>query len=290
MLMGKFLKHIIGLILMLSSMAILLDRVYDYIYFSTSARDKVQLALKQEQGHVDYIFIGNSRVENYIDCSLIKDLTGKTCENYALSGGSYKDAFVLLNLLKKNGLTYGNLFIQLDTSLKNEEMSKSFKASLIPFVESYKVEIENVDFSLTWSQRNLPFYRYAQYDYLYGVRALAEQIFKDQDDEVVLGYLPKYYTGTAYSGSLSSLTLQNRFVELLRKQALQDHAKVYFFTSPYCSEMKNLDVFNELDSLYPEYVNYASFYQNPQYFANCTHMSHEGAQVFTKQIIKDFNL
>ena len=288
--MGKFFKHIMVLVLMLSSMAILLDQVYDYIFFNTSARDKVQLAIKQKQGFVDYIFIGNSRVENYIDCSLIENLTGKTCENYALSGGSYQDAFVLLHLLKKNGLTYGNLFIQLDTSLKNEEMTTAFKASLIPFIESYDVNIENVNLSLTWSQRNVPFYRYAQYDYLYGARACAAQLYKDQDDEVELGYLPKYNTGTAKSKPLSNLTLQNRFVELLRKQALQDQAQVYFYTSPYCSEMKNRDIFNELNSLYPGYINYASYYQNPQYFANCTHMNHEGAQVFTKQIIEDFNL
>jgi hypothetical protein len=288
--MINFCKHILLILLVIFLSAYALEDIYDYTFINTSARDKTQLALKQNQGHVNYLFLGNSRVENYIDCTVIKEVTGKSCKNFALSGGSYKDAFVLLYLLKKQGLTFDHLFLQLDTALNSETMSESFKSSLVPFIEVYQINMEEVDLDLTWSQRNLPFYKYAQYDYLYGVRSCAAQLYKNTDKEIQMGYVPRYKEGTAFAKNISSIQFKNRFVDLLQKQAIKDKAEVHFFTSPYCVEMRNTVIFDQLFNYYPDYINYSSFYSQPEYFVNCTHMNDSGAQVFTRQLVTDFNL
>ncbi|PPK95091.1 hypothetical protein LY01_01844 [Nonlabens xylanidelens] len=288
--MKGFFKHISILILMLSIGVVILNNLYDNVFLNTSPRGKLQLAIKQEQEHIDYLFLGNSRVENYIDCSIIEAASGKICKNYAMSGSSYQDAYVLLKLLKRSGLTYDNLFIQLDPSLKNEAMTESFRASLVPFVNSYEIQIDHVALNLSPAEDHLPFYKYAKYDYLYGVRACFAQLYKNTSEYVELGYVPQYHTGNSNFGMLEDFALKNRFTELIKEEAVNDKAKIHFFTSPYCPDMDNTVVFNKLTSFYPGYINYSSFYKESHYFANCTHMNDKGAQVFTKQIIKDFNL
>lgn len=288
--MKRFLIHISVILVLLIALSYVLDKSYNFIFINTSARDKTQLALKQDQGYVDFVFLGSSRVENYIDCNLIEVITGKTCVNYAISGGSHQDAFVLFKLLKKRGLTYSHLFLQLDPNIKNMEMTTAFKASMIPLMEHYEIQFDNVDLSLTWEERHLPFYKYAEYDYLYGIRACFAQLYKNKNDDVELGYLPKYYIGNANAGAIQTINTYNKYIELLKEEVVDDNAQVHFFTSPYCPDMTNTSIFNQLSSFYPGYINYASTYNNPAYFANCNHMNHNGAQVFTKQIIKDFNL
>lgn len=288
--MGGFLKHVLFIITLILVGALVLHCTYDFIFTNTSARDKTQLALKQKQPYVDYVFLGSSRVENYIDCETIEAITGKSCRNYALSGGSYQDAYVLLKLLKKQGLTYGHLFIQLDTGMKNEQMTTAFKASLIPLIDHYEIKIENVDLSLSWSERYVPFYKYAEYDYLYGIRACFAQLYKNQEDNVKLGYHSKNYVGNTNASTISDLVFSNKFIELTQEEAKKDNAKIHFYTSPYCVDMKNTELFNQFKLYYPGYINYANFYLEPAYFANCTHMNHQGAQIFTRQIVKDFNL
>lgn len=288
--MKKLVKHIFFIFLIICIGAFCLDNIYDQIFMKTSPRDKVQLAIKQNQDHVNYLFLGNSRVENFIDCELIEEMTGKSCSNYAFSGGSYEDAFVLLKLLKKRHLTYDHIFLQLDASIKGGKMTQSFKASLVPFVKYYDINLENVDLNLTWEEKYIPFYRYAEYDYLYGFRSCVAQLYKNQDEDIELGYKPKFETGKAYSSTINNLPLKNKFVEFIKQEVKKDKAQIHFFTSPYCAEMENTEAFNQYNFIYSDYVNYSSFYSDPAYFANCTHMNHTGAQIFTVQIINDFNL
>ncbi|WP_194852186.1 hypothetical protein [Nonlabens antarcticus] len=288
--MKKFIIHILIVGVVLVTIASVLDYSYDYIFLNTSSRDKVQLALKQKHDYVDYLFLGSSRVENHVDCDLIQSLTGKSCVNYGISGGSYEDSLVLLHLLKQKGLTYGHLFIQLDNSIEDGGMTKNFKASLIPFIAPYELKIEGINISLSWSQKNIPFYRYAQYDYLYGIRSCAAQILKNQDEIKQFGYKPQYGIGSHFSGLIKKTPIKNKYIEFIKKEAIRDNAQIHFFTSPYCPSMKNTGTYNRFKSYYPGYINYASYYSNPTYFANCSHMNNNGAQVFTKQIVKDFNL
>lgn len=287
--MSSFFKHILWLLFIIGTIVIIADYVYDFIFLNTSPRDKVQLAIKQKQGHVDYLFLGNSRVENYVDCSVIEEMTGKTCENYGMSGSSYQDSYVLLKLLKENGLTYSHLFIQLDATVKNETMTKSFKASLVPFIDS-NIQAKDVDLKLSWYEKNIPFYKYAKYDYLYGIRACIAQLYKNQNEDVDLGFIAQYGVGDHYANEIRLSTLKNKYIEYLKEEAILDQARIHFYTSPYCAKMKNTIVYDQFKEDYKDYINYASFYKNEDYFANCTHMNFKGAQIFTKQLIKDFNL
>lgn len=287
--MSRFSKYILWMLLILGIIVLAADQIYDYIFLNTSPRDKVQLAIKQKQGHVDYLFLGNSRVENYIDCSIIEKTTGKTCENFGMSGTSYQDSYVLLNLLKENGLTYSHLFIQLDATVKNETMTRSFKASLVPFIDS-NIQVKDVKLKLSWSEKNIPFYKYAKYDYLYGMRACFAQLYKNKSDDVNLGFIPQYEIGDNYASQIVLSGLKNKYVKYLKENAIQDQASIHFYTSPYCAKMKNTIAFNKFKEDYKDYINYASFYKNEDYFANCTHMNFQGAQIFTRQLIKDFNL
>lgn len=283
--MKRFLKHIFIILGLFISLMVLLDKAYSYTFKNGIPRSKIQKILQEKDKHYDVAFFGSSRAENHIDCQLIEQLTGKTCVNFGISGGTPKDVLMLVQIAENNGITYNQAFLQVDSSYNKENMSPNFKARISPFNEVINLEDE--------SNISLPFINYLIYDRVVGFREFWSIALKRKPkSNIDYGFNPKYNTGLEVPSQLpSKINDSNYSIEKLSQFWKKINVKQAYFTAPYCAKIENRNVLNVFKNRFSEYKEYATvFDDNLLYFSDCGHLNFDGAQVFTKLIVTDFNL
>ncbi|MDB2462802.1 hypothetical protein N9W61_01720 [Algibacter sp.] len=267
-----------------------LDILYSYAFQNGIPRNKIQNILQTKNTHYDFVFLGSSRTEYHIDCKLIEQLTGKSCVNFGLSGGSIGDMLILLTLADANGVTFDNAFLQVDYNYNSNGLSKNFKASLIPFLNNANIKKELKKDKDNFYYNNIPFYRFMKYDKVVGFReAILATIKKKPKINLDVGFNPKTGIGLLQSGNLPVIyNEKNDEIESIIKFVKERKAKLNFFTAPYCMNMKNREYFDILNSRLPNLTNYSSIFDDKEeYFFNCGHLNIEGAREFTKILIED---
>lgn len=285
--MKKMLIYLIIICALLVVSSVLLDIGYTASFKNDIPRNKVQLVANLKDRHIDFVFLGSSRVENHIDCDLITKLTGKTCINLGLQGSRINDGKALAQLLRTNSVTYNKLLMQVDYIYNFHNYSPSFISSIIPYVNNEnfpKYLKEDLNLPLSY---NLPFVRYAHNDKLAGLREVILQYAgKKPTINFKNGFNPLEGIGKVISGEFP-VEIDASNVDLDRLLAIDDN--IVLFTAPYCKNTINRDEFlGELTTRYPRLRNFVNIFDDQEdYYSNCGHLNKEGAARFTEIITND---
>lgn len=267
-----------------------LDALYSKTFQNGTPRNKIQKILQLNNQHYDFAFLGSSRVENHIDCELIELLTGKSCINLGISGGTIGDMLILMIIAESNGITFNQVFLQVDYSYNSPEISNNFRASLVPFINNPIVKKELIKNGESFYYNYIPFYRYLKYDKVVGFREFLSVLFnKKPKTDLNIGFAPKKGNGLAIFGELpTEFNVKNDELDALFKLMDKNDSKLICFTAPYCMNSENRASLSILKSRVPSLKDYISIFdENPDYFFNCGHLNIEGARAFTKILTED---
>ncbi|MCX2837476.1 hypothetical protein OQ279_04865 [Salinimicrobium sp. MT39] len=273
---------------------LLLEQTYDFIFANGVIRSKHQKVQSLEEGeYFEYVFLGSSRTENSIDCEVVEQITGKPCINLGISGSSLQDSYVLLKLLIAKGVKVKHVFVQVDYSYNEKDitLSPAFKATLIPYrknpvIREQLLKEEDGPYIL-----NVPFYGYLKYEKVVGFREFFNQTIRNKTGRnYENGFFPLTGTGKKLYGSLpSEIADKNNSLVEIQQLMSQQEANLYYFLAPYCSEVKNREYAKKLQDKLPEMFNYIDIFDRKEnFFADCGHINLEGAKEFTKILITDF--
>lgn len=275
---------------MIVASAYLLESVYTYAFTTGFSRNKIQYIVQLKNTHIDYIFLGSSRVENHIDCELVSQLTGKSCINLGLQGSKTNDSAALLQILQDNNVTYSKVLFQLDYAVNFDLYAPSFVSSIAPFHNTDQLSDELKE-QLEVPTLQFPFVRYAFNDKMIGLREVILQLIKKPAKvDFTNGFLGINRVGTGMKGTLPEVILDsNQGVDLLKENEPTD---LIFYTAPYCKQASNRSIFvKELKKAYPETISYIDLFDPTEtHFADCGHLNKKGAAFFTRKLTEDLLL
>ncbi len=286
--MKGFLKHIGMILLIITTLMILFDVSYSYVFKVSEPRSKIQKILQLSDTHYDYIFLGSSRTENHIDCEVIKEVTGKSCINFGISGGSIGDMAVLLRLIEANNVTFEKVFLQLDYNYNASGLSQNFKARLMPFINEPTVREELTLVGLDKTEKYIPFYRFMKNDQVVGFRELVSSIInKTPKTDINVKFAPKKGIGLEVATSFPEVIHNsNSEVAAIANLVASKDKVLQFFTAPYCPEVKGRELaIKELKRRVKGLWDYSNLYDEQlDYFFNCGHLNIMGARDFSRII------
>ncbi len=267
---------------------VILDIAYSYVFKKSEPRSKIQKILQLSDAHYEYVFLGSSRTENHIDCKIITEITGKSCINFGISGGSIGDMVVLMRLMEANNVKFEKAFLQLDYNYNHRGLSSNFKARLMPFINEGSVKSELDMVAIEKAQKTIPFYRFMKNDQVIGFREFfSSMINKKPRTDLNVGFAPKIgvgkYVATSFPKQISTSSIE---VEAL--QALIDDMgkELQFFTAPYCPDVQRRETaMKQLNKRVARLWDYSSLYDNKEtFFFNCGHLNKMGAEDFSRII------
>ena len=286
--MRRFFKYIGLLVVVVLALMLVLDAAYSYTFKHSEPRSKIQKILQLEGAYYDYVFLGSSRTENHIDCAIIEQLTGKSCINMGISGGSIGDMVVLMQLMQARNVTFDQVLLQLDYNYNSTGLSPNFKARLMPFIKEPAVSEALTTVGLSKAERYIPFYRYMKNDQVIGFREFVSSVLnrKPQTD-IDIGFLPKTGIGDGIATSFPmEIAASNEEVTALLDFMDSIEKSIQFFTAPYCPKVQRRDAaMKQLESRVANLWNYVAVYDTQaEYYFNCGHLNKEGAQDFSKKL------
>ncbi|WP_418510291.1 hypothetical protein [Corallibacter sp.] len=288
--MKEFLVYIFKITIITFIVMYVCDKIYSYTFQNGTPRNKIQKILQLKNQHYDYAFLGSSRTENHIDCNLVEKLTGKSCINLGISGGSLGDMLVLMTIAESKGVTFDAVFLQVDYSYNGSGISNNFRASLVPYVNDKVVKQQLIKNGENVLYSYIPFYRYLKYDKVVGFREFFSVFFnKKPKIDLNVGFAPKIGHGLAVSGKLpDKFKAINDELTALFTLMEKRNTKIICFTAPYCKNIENRAFLRILKSRIPDLKDYVSIFDNnPEFFFNCGHLNITGARAFSKIIIED---
>lgn len=285
--MRKFGFYILALLIMVVILMFFLDKIYTYSYTHGIPRNKVSYVLSLDRDTINYVFLGSSRVDNFIDAGVIESETKKKALNLGIQGAKIYDYYLMLQLLQQQKINIDSVFIQVDYVFNMEGDSEILKSFLMPFIESKTISsfIKERDPDY-WKLKYIPFYRYLVYDYKLGFREFfSTAINKPSKTNFENGYFPKF----GNSGEKMGLALpprikeSNKGINAINEFAEKNNIKIVYFIAPVCSGTKNLDYSKKLQNKLSPFLDFSSiFLEHDEYFFNCGHLNDKGAQKFSK--------
>lgn len=270
---------------------VFLDNFYSYAFKNGQPRSKIQNILQLKNKHYDVAFFGSSRSEKHVDCKLITELTGKSCKNFGISGGSLGDMLIIMKHAKNRKLTFNQIFVQVDYNYNNLGISEVFKANLIPYVKDTDVNEQLIIYNENLFYINFPFYNYMIFDQVVGLRELSASLIGRAPNSKI-DFSPNQGIGNDVAGSFPKKIKEtseelNQMLELYKNT----NTKLEFFTTPYCNQIKNREFIDKVKLKLPSLHNYIDLFDNKDsYFFNCGHLNKKGAEIFTKIIVQDILL
>ncbi|NJB83948.1 hypothetical protein [Wenyingzhuangia aestuarii] len=290
--MKKFLKYIISIVFSLLLIAVLLDIVYTTVIEKTIPRNKVRYALSLKDKHYDVLFLGSSRVQNSIVTSMFKE-NNITILNMGLEGATLGDNWLMLDLLKKNKVTFDRIFVQLDYmyNSKDNSFSDRSKSNLLPLIRKKNIrEIfkkTDTDFNKNYY---IPFYRYLTNSYSIGFREFVSSLLnKKPRISFEDGFTPKYGNSKLAKEQLpKSIISHSKIYNKINNTCISMGVEPIYFIAPYCSKMIDNGFVKKLDSVVNNFYDYSRSIKNDNNFSNCSHLNIDGAKEFTEVIINDF--
>ena len=289
--MKRFIKYISLRVVALILMLFLLDILFTSIFFNKKGiRNKVEFVFQNKEKNFDYIFLGSSRVEHHIDTDFINEKSNLKSLNMGVSGQNLSETFLLLKLLIDKEFKAKKYFIQIDESDLNAVKSKSVIGAsyFMPFIKN--VEVKNhfkkydEDFILN---SKVPFYRYMNFGYKIGYRELLLKLNnKTREKNFFIG-LEKNLADSEASYAFEEKH-QNDLLNEIKLFAQKNNLQLAFFTSPYYNPIKTekFKSFAKRNNI----VQYVDSIKEVKYFKDSDHLNIKGAKLFTKMIIRDFNL
>jgi len=288
--MRNFFKAFLIIVFVTLLLMFFLDRGYTYIFENGEPRSKIQNMLQLKNKHYDVAFFGSSRTENHIDCKLITELTGKSCVNFGISGGSPGDMLILMKLAKNRKVSFNQVFMQVDYNFNSAGITEYFKANLVPFIGDPAVKEQLQKYTEDYIYGNIPFYRYMEFDKIVGLRELSASFLKRKPNfNLEAGYSPKQGIGNVISGSFpKKINFRSQELDQMQELYKNSNTRIEFFTAPFCKAIKNRDFMDKVQLKLPGLNNYIDIFDDKdEYFFNCGHLNGTGAEIFTKTLIED---
>ncbi|CAM3646451.1 hypothetical protein FLGE108171_08070 [Flavobacterium gelidilacus] len=289
--MKHFLFFIGKIILLLLLSASVLDLSYTYIYSKSTTRNKVANVLNSTSKSYDVIMLGSSRANNHFDTQLFVD-KGLKSFNYGISGSRLQESALLLQLMLVNDYDLKTVILEIDLNINSEGYSEGTRALFMPCLRSNKIVsnyYEDIipEFNLLYY---VPFYRYINYDSQIGFRELFfSAINKPSASIQNLGFSGLKGSGTNMKYDLSKYSVKkNKDYEFIKDICKAHKINLLVLSTPMCSQVKGIEYFDAINTIYPEVHNYENSVTGDQYFSSCGHMNTKGAALFTQQIINDF--
>lgn len=292
--MKSFLLYTLKVLAIFVIGSFILEQTYDFIFangFIRSKHQKVQSL--EEENHFEYVFLGSSRTENSIDCEVVEEISGKPCINLGISGSSLRDSYVLLKLLMEKGVTVRHVFVQVDYSYNEKDLTltPAFKATLIPYRKNPVIREQLLKEKDGPYILNMPFYGYLKYDKVVGFREIFNQsLRKNSGKNFNNGFSPLIGNGTELYGTLPvEIADENTALSNMELLVSNRETAIHYFIAPYCSKVKNRDFALKLQEKLPEIYNYISLFDTrEEFYVDCGHLNSTGAKKFTKTLIEDF--
>ncbi|QXP61693.1 hypothetical protein [Olleya sp. HaHaR_3_96] len=296
--MNKFIKNCLVITLGIIVVLFLLDGLYTNVYKSTFTRNKTQHILSLKTGSkLDYVFLGSSRVENFIMPTVIKDITKKEALNLGTQGAKLDDMNIFLRLLIYRKVKIKRLFVQVDYVYNFESSSDIVRSQALPYIRSntiIKDYMKKVD-SNYFKNYYIPFYRYASNDYRLGFREFfASLINKKSKIDFNDGFVPllgSINEGEEGIGNLPKTIIKtNKSLSEIDSLCIANNIKVTYYCAPFCSGLVSNNYLSKLKTKLPNFKDFSQVIKADSLFQNCGHLNKEGALVFTRHIIKAFDL
>lgn len=288
--MKLFFKYIAGAFLFVILIFVCLDFVYTKIYKNNVVSNKVKYLMSLENQHFDAVFLGSSRVDNHIVSSEFENL-GFNVVNAGIQGVNLKDNYLFLKTLVANKVTFDRLFVQIDYSYNQSDLSQVPYTEMLPYFRDPVIKNFSKDeFKDFNSYYYIPFYRYAVNDFRIGFRGIIAGLFSEkrvngkfEDYKALYGTskMALYELPTTFSDKPNAFNRINSFCE-------KNNIEVIYFTAPFCSELKSSTFTTLLAEKIPNYNDYSSLFNNDALFKNCGHLNNKGAVNFSKKIISDY--
>ncbi len=289
--MKSFLRYIGLALLLLLGIAVLLDVVYTEIYSTAKDRWKMEYVLNATPQDYDVVILGTSRANNHFVPELFEK-HGLNTFNFGMSGSHLFEDALLLELLldKKNSIKY--VLLEADLNLSNEKRDEGTTARFLPYLQTNKriaAHYQNEAEFPYWYY--IPFYRYTAYESQIGLRELIKTAVHEPTTSLTnQGYypLPLHQKGNMKNDYSPLNPLRNRYYEQIKKVCAQHHIQLITVMTPVCENVKGMDYFQKVKSLYPEINNCENFVEDDCYFSSCGHLNDAGAKLFTQKIIDGF--
>ncbi len=152
--------------------------MYQQKYYGS--RTKVRWAMELKDKHVDYLFLGSSRMANMIAMQDFDRSMQSSSLNIATSGSSYGESYLLFQQYLKNGNTAKSLILSLDL-FKGRHTKKDIEVltplvlkhfDFFPYYQQAHVRDVYADYTDSWHLYlwdYLPFSRYAEFNQYFKV-------------------------------------------------------------------------------------------------------------------------
>ena len=276
------------LVLLLSAFA--LDFIYTTVLSQSETRNKVENVMNSKPQNYDVIILGTSRANNHFVSELFEKQGMKTF-NYGMSGAHLFETSLMLKLMIERGWKIKNVIVETDLNLSNEKRDDGTFGRFMPFMHSSKTITEHFKNESDFTELYyVPFYRYIQFDAKVGFRAWYKT-FVNEPTTILAnhGYYPLGYNPKAsMKNNIESLVpLRNRYFEEIKQLCKVNNINLIAVTTPMCSNVKGMDYFKKVKTLYPEIKEYEHVVEGDEYFSSCGHLNDKGARLYTKKIIDD---
>mgnify|MGYP003484824212 FL=1 len=288
--MKQFLLFIGKILLVLLLSAFALDFIYTTVLAQSETRNKVENVMNSKPQNYDVIILGTSRANNHFVSELFEKQGVKTF-NYGMSGAHLFETSLMLKLMIERGWKIKNVIVETDLNLSNEKRDDGTFGRFMPFMHSSKTITEHFKNESDFTELYyVPFYRYIQFDAKVGFRACYKTLVNEpttilaNDGYYPLGYNPK----ASMKNNIESLVpLRNRYFEEIKQLCKVNNINLIAVTTPMCSNVKGMDYFKKVKTLYPEIKEYEHVVEGDEYFSSCGHLNDKGARLYTKKIIDD---
>ncbi|MBC8112071.1 MAG: hypothetical protein H7Y04_13515, partial [Verrucomicrobia bacterium] len=291
----KLIKQLAILSIILFAVFWVLDVLFTEV-FKSGDYNKVQWVNQIENQTFDYLVHGNSRVYTTMDVGKLNQETGLKGFNVSVDGSSIVDQALMLEMFLAKGNTFKKLFLQIDPwSLDNDSIVPFALPKFFPYLKQDLVFRHYSEFGFQWyAYRYIPFYRYAEFNSIWGPHQVANDLFK---------LLPKeydqngghFYTDTTYRGKRDlekmeykvmggKLKYFSRIVATCRKNNIE----LITFTSPIANACLDSAHAKSMQALQQTmaarnitYHNFSDiFNQKYEYFTDEIHLNQFGVAAY----------
>lgn len=268
--------------------------------------------------HVDYLFLGSSRMANMIAVHQLDSALHTSSLNIATAGSSYGESYMLFQQYLKNGNTAKTLILSFDL-FKSRHTSKNAEVltplvfkhfDFFPYYQQEDVRRVYEDHTDSWHLYMwdyLPFSRYAEFNQYFKVDSayacLAEHKHVSVPYDTINGeQLIRHYTfkGEKYAapGSILIGPRAEKYLLAILKLAKENNIKIVLVTAPYYN-MASFDrnyhtrYTHFLQEQYgAEYIDFtaAKDWQQYRYFSDPIHTNDIGSRLYTHMLTDSLKL
>lgn len=283
--MKQFGLFIVKIIVTLIVTAVALDLIYTVVYHHSNKRDKISYLYNSEAQNYDVVFLGSSRVNNHFVPKIFNDQGYKTY-NFGLTRSRLEESALMLKLMVERQYKIKYLILQVDLNINTNDHSEAIRSLFMPYLhssETIRNHYQNID---EYNQLlYIPFYRYMHYDARIGFREFFQSAIHKRTNQLDNdGFYPllKNQRPMVPADLSKYAPKRNVAYEEIKAICKKNNIQLLAMSTPMCVSTINRKYFQQLQSVYPEILNFEDAVTDDKYFSTCGHLNKEGAEEFTK--------